>query len=66
MIRRPQLRKNLVLLDLCTASGTTGRQLIGKSSADYRQARKVTWGEGWGGGPDPAGPGTASPGDAGR
>jgi ribosomal protein RSM22 (predicted rRNA methylase) len=66
VIRRPQLRKNLVLLDLCTARGTTGRQLIGKSSADYRRARKVTWGEGWDAGPEPAGPGPAGPGDAGR
>jgi len=65
VIRRPQLRKNLVLLDLCTASGTTGRQLIGKSSADYRRARKVSWGDGWDAAPGPADPGASSPGDPG-
>jgi ribosomal protein RSM22 (predicted rRNA methylase) len=49
VIRRPQLRKNLVLLDLCARDGTSQRALIGKSSDSYRQARKVAWGDGWDG-----------------
>lgn len=47
VIRRPQLRKNLVLLDLCASDGTSQRALIGKSNASYRQARRVSWGDGW-------------------
>jgi ribosomal protein RSM22 (predicted rRNA methylase) len=49
VIRRPQLRKNLVLLDLCARDGTSQRALVGKSSDSYRQARKVSWGDGWDG-----------------
>jgi ribosomal protein RSM22 (predicted rRNA methylase) len=48
VIRRPQLRKNLVLLDLCASDGTSQRQLVGKSSgAAYRRARKAGWGDAW-------------------
>jgi ribosomal protein RSM22 (predicted rRNA methylase) len=49
VIRRPQLRKNLVLLDLCAGDGTAQRTLVGKSSDAYRRARKVSWGDGWDG-----------------
>jgi ribosomal protein RSM22 (predicted rRNA methylase) len=48
IVRRPQQRKGLVLLDLCRADGTVGRELVSKSKGEsYRQARKVAWGDGW-------------------
>jgi ribosomal protein RSM22 (predicted rRNA methylase) len=48
VIRRPQLRKNLVLLDLCASDGTSRRQLVGKGSGEpYRRARKAGWGDAW-------------------
>jgi ribosomal protein RSM22 (predicted rRNA methylase) len=48
ILRRPQLRKNLVVLDLCTASGQSPSRAIGKSKGDlYRRARKASWGEQW-------------------
>jgi ribosomal protein RSM22 (predicted rRNA methylase) len=48
VVRRPQQRKGLVLLDLCRADGTVGRELVSKSKGEsYRRARKIGWGEGW-------------------
>ena len=48
VVRRPQQRKGLVLLDLCLADGKSKRELVSKSKGDvYRQARKVTWGGRW-------------------
>jgi ribosomal protein RSM22 (predicted rRNA methylase) len=48
VVRRPQQRKGLVLLDLCLPDGTSRRDLVSKSKGDaYRQARKVAWGEQW-------------------
>jgi len=49
VVRRPQQRKNLVLLDLCRADGACASQAVGKSKGDvYRRARKTSWGDGWG------------------
>jgi ribosomal protein RSM22 (predicted rRNA methylase) len=48
IVRRPQQRKGLVLLDLCRADGTVGRELVSKSKGEsYRRARKAAWGDGW-------------------
>jgi ribosomal protein RSM22 (predicted rRNA methylase) len=48
VVRRPQQRKGLVLLDLCLRDGTAERALVSKSKgATYRQARKIGWGERW-------------------
>lgn len=48
VVRRPQQRKNLVLLDLCRANGSSATQAIGKSKGDvYRRARKTSWGDRW-------------------
>jgi len=48
VVRRPQQRKGLVMLDLCRADGASGRELVGKSKGEaYRQARKTAWGDRW-------------------
>lgn len=48
VVRRPQQRKGLVLLDLCLPDGSSERELVSKSKGDaYRQARKVAWGGRW-------------------
>jgi ribosomal protein RSM22 (predicted rRNA methylase) len=48
IVRRPQLRKGLVVLDLCTAGGESASRPVGKSKGDlYRQARKAAWGDRW-------------------
>ncbi len=48
VVRRPQLRKNLVLLDLCQAGGRSGNLAVGKSKGEvYRRARKTSWGDRW-------------------
>jgi len=48
VVRRPQQRKGLVLLDLCLSDGSSRRDIVSKSKgAAYRQARKVTWGDSW-------------------
>ena len=49
VVRRPQQRKGLVMLDLCRADGTSSRELVSKSKGEsYRRARKTTWGDRWG------------------
>jgi ribosomal protein RSM22 (predicted rRNA methylase) len=48
VVRRPQQRKGLVLLDLCRADGTSSRELVSKSKGEsYRRARKTAWGDRW-------------------
>lgn len=48
VVRRPQQRKNLVLLDLCGADGRSAHLPVGKSKAAvYRRARKTAWGDRW-------------------
>jgi ribosomal protein RSM22 (predicted rRNA methylase) len=48
VVRRPQLRKNLVVLDLCTSDGRAAALPVGKSKGEtYRQARKTSWGDRW-------------------
>jgi ribosomal protein RSM22 (predicted rRNA methylase) len=50
IVRRPQQRKGLVLLDLCGRDGTASRALVSKSKGEaYRVARKVSWGDRWNG-----------------
>lgn len=53
VVRRPQRRKGLVMLELCTADGRSRRELVSKSQGGrYRVARKTSWGDRW----DEAGP----------
>jgi len=48
VVRRPQQRKNLVLLDLCAADGRSVHLPVGKSKGEvYRRARKTAWGDRW-------------------
>jgi ribosomal protein RSM22 (predicted rRNA methylase) len=48
IVRRPQQRKGLVMLDLCARDGSVTRALVSKSKGEsYRQARKISWGERW-------------------
>jgi ribosomal protein RSM22 (predicted rRNA methylase) len=48
VVRRPQLRKNLVVLDLCASDGRSAVRPVGKSKGEaYRRARKVSWGDRW-------------------
>jgi ribosomal protein RSM22 (predicted rRNA methylase) len=46
IVRRPQQRKGLVLLDLCVRDGASRRELVSKSKGEtYRAARKASWGD---------------------
>jgi ribosomal protein RSM22 (predicted rRNA methylase) len=48
IVRRPQQRKGLVMLDLCVRDGSVRRELVSKSKGEsYRRARKISWGERW-------------------
>ncbi|MFJ9853035.1 small ribosomal subunit Rsm22 family protein [Streptomyces sp. NPDC101150] len=48
IIRKPQLRKGQVLLDLCTAEKGLRRATVTKRhGADYRAARDAAWGDDW-------------------
>ncbi|MEE1928585.1 small ribosomal subunit Rsm22 family protein [Streptomyces sp. TRM 70351] len=48
VVRRPQIRKGQVLLDLCTASGELARTTVTKRDRDaYRAARDTQWGDPW-------------------
>jgi ribosomal protein RSM22 (predicted rRNA methylase) len=48
VVRRPQLRKGLVTLDLCACDGISRRELVSKSKGEaYRRARKTSWGDRW-------------------
>ena len=46
VVRRPQQRKGLVLLEVCAADGTSRRALVSKSMGEsYKAARKAAWGD---------------------
>ncbi|MGQ4516100.1 small ribosomal subunit Rsm22 family protein [Streptomyces sp. DW26H14] len=48
VVRRPQLRKGQVLLDLCTAADGLRRETVTKRrGALYRAARDTDWGDAW-------------------
>ncbi|GAA2930073.1 small ribosomal subunit Rsm22 family protein [Streptomyces thioluteus] len=48
VVRRPQIRKGQVLLDLCTrGDGLTRETVTKRQGALYRAARDVDWGEEW-------------------
>ncbi|WP_438296865.1 small ribosomal subunit Rsm22 family protein [Streptomyces sp. HUAS TT7] len=48
VIRRPQIRKGQVLLDLCTAEEQLRRETVSKRhGALYRAARDAEWGDPW-------------------
>jgi ribosomal protein RSM22 (predicted rRNA methylase) len=55
IVRRPQQRKGLVLLDLCGRDGASRRELVSKSKGEiYRVARKASWGDRFPESPGPA------------
>jgi ribosomal protein RSM22 (predicted rRNA methylase) len=48
IVRRPQQRKGLVILEVCRRDGTAGPELVSKSAREtYRLARKSSWGDRW-------------------
>lgn len=48
VVRHPQLRKGLVLLDLCTREdGLTRTTVTKRHGATYRAARDADWGDAW-------------------
>ncbi|MFD8807702.1 small ribosomal subunit Rsm22 family protein [Streptomyces sp. NPDC059597] len=48
VVRRPQIRKGQVLLDLCEADDRLGRTTVTKRHGDlYRAARDAEWGDAW-------------------
>jgi ribosomal protein RSM22 (predicted rRNA methylase) len=48
VLRRPQLRKGLVALQLCRPDGDTAAELVSKRQGErYRAARDVDWGDPW-------------------
>ncbi|MBO1333210.1 small ribosomal subunit Rsm22 family protein [Streptomyces sp. VRA16 Mangrove soil] len=48
VVRRPQIRKGQVLLDLCEAEGALARTTVTKKhGARYKEARDADWGDAW-------------------
>ncbi|WP_405781234.1 small ribosomal subunit Rsm22 family protein [Streptomyces sp. NBC_00859] len=48
VVRKPQIRKGLVQLELCTDAGELARRTVSKRQGDlYRAARDTAWGDGW-------------------
>ncbi|MFF7646281.1 small ribosomal subunit Rsm22 family protein [Streptomyces canus] len=48
VIRRPQIRKGQVLLDLCEPGEQVARRTVTKRHGDlYKAARDAAWGDGW-------------------
>ncbi|MEU0949751.1 small ribosomal subunit Rsm22 family protein [Streptomyces canus] len=48
VIRRPQIRKGQVLLDLCEPDEQVARRTVTKRHGDlYKAARDAAWGDGW-------------------
>jgi ribosomal protein RSM22 (predicted rRNA methylase) len=48
VLRRPQLRKGLVSMSLCTPEGGIRPELVSKRQGNlYRAARDVDWGDSW-------------------
>ncbi|MFD0637173.1 small ribosomal subunit Rsm22 family protein [Catenulispora yoronensis] len=48
VLRHPQIRKGLVMMQLCEADGTTAQTLVSKRQGEtYRVARDTEWGDLW-------------------
>lgn len=47
VIRRPQIRKGLVLLDLCGPDGLARETVTKRHGPLYKQARDAEWGDSW-------------------
>lgn len=48
VLRHPQIRKGLVMMQLCQEDGTVAQALVSKRQGDtYRAARDVDWGDSW-------------------
>ncbi|GAA1995932.1 small ribosomal subunit Rsm22 family protein [Catenulispora subtropica] len=53
VLRHPQIRKGLVMMQLCEPDGATAQTLVSKRQGDtYRAARDVDWGDLWRGSAD--------------
>ncbi|MET9294281.1 small ribosomal subunit Rsm22 family protein [Streptomyces sp. NPDC003077] len=48
IVRKPQLRKGQVLLDLCAGDGLRRETVTKRRGTDYRAARDAEWGDAWG------------------
>jgi len=55
IIRRPEHRPGLVVLEICRACGTGGEQISRRDRPAFRAARAAAWGDGWERGAEPAG-----------
>ena len=48
ILRHPQIRKGLVMMQLCRPDGTVAQELVSKRQGDtYRAARDADWGDSW-------------------
>jgi ribosomal protein RSM22 (predicted rRNA methylase) len=48
ILRHPQIRKGLVMMQLCQPDETVGQTLVSKRQGDiYRAAREADWGDAW-------------------
>lgn len=48
ILRHPQIRKGLVMMQLCQSDGTVAQTLVSKRQGDtYRAARDADWGDRW-------------------
>lgn len=48
ILRHPQIRKGLVMMQVCQPDGTTAQTLVSKRQGDtYRAARDADWGDTW-------------------
>ncbi|MEY9930981.1 ribosomal protein RSM22 (predicted rRNA methylase) [Catenulispora sp. GP43] len=48
ILRHPQIRKGLVMMQLCQPDGTVAQELVSKRQGDtYRAARDADWGDSW-------------------
>ena len=55
IIRRPEHRPGLVVLEICRASGTGAEQIPRRDRPAFRAARAAAWGDGWELGAEPTG-----------
>jgi ribosomal protein RSM22 (predicted rRNA methylase) len=53
IIRRPEHRPGLVVLEICRASGTGVERVSRHGRAAFKAARAAAWGDAWDPGPDP-------------
>ena len=49
IIRHPQHRPGLIVLETCTAAGLQSQRITKRTKEDFRAARKASWGDTWSG-----------------